>query len=233
MVLLWAKKTGSAQVEFKDIDMSGNVDVLDIANVASIAEVSSSRKLKFDLRLCNDYQGLRIVLQMITGAKSLKLCSWLALVFSLWQLTNLPSPSFSCKSLHLQLDFVKWHLPGILNLLTHCPCLENLIVKLTSYAESTFQNILSSMVDAPVQCLTHHLKTVEVTGLVMEKQVIQFLEYLLGHSMVLKKMKILGKKEIYGPNGPKYDMAHEYEERLMNAPKASASAELNPSDVFP
>ncbi|KAM3395544.1 hypothetical protein P3S68_004550 [Capsicum galapagoense] len=163
MVLLWAKKTGSAQVEFKDIDMSGNMDVLDIANVASIAEVSSSRKLKFDLIL-------RIVLQMITGAKSLKLCSWFALVFSLWQLTNLPSPSFSCKSLHLQLDFVKWHLPGILNLLRHCPCLENLIVKLTSYAESTFQNILSSMVDAPVQCLTHHLKTVEVAGLVMEKQ---------------------------------------------------------------
>ncbi|KAF3615136.1 hypothetical protein FXO38_35283 [Capsicum annuum] len=34
-------------------DMSGNVD---IANVASIAEVSASRKLKFDFRVCNDYQ---------------------------------------------------------------------------------------------------------------------------------------------------------------------------------
>lgn len=36
------------------LDMSGNVD---IANVASIAEVSASRKLKFDFRVCNDYQG--------------------------------------------------------------------------------------------------------------------------------------------------------------------------------
>ncbi|MCD9558588.1 hypothetical protein HAX54_015994 [Datura stramonium] len=133
-------------------------------------------------------------------------------VFYLWQLTNLPCPTFSCKSLHLQLHFVKWHLPGLLNLLKHWPCLEHLIIKITSYCESTSQNPLSwihlyefdedeywNMVDTPVQCSTHHLKTVEVSGLIMEKQVIRFLKYLLRHSMILKKMKILAENEIYGP----------------------------------
>ncbi|XP_016555487.2 F-box/LRR-repeat protein At3g26922 isoform X1 [Capsicum annuum] len=221
------------------LEISGYVDVLDIANVPSIAEVSVNRNLIFDYSEYKDYQEMRILLQTITGVKSLKLSSWFGLVFSSWQLTNLPSPTFSCKTLHLQLDFVKWHLPGILNLLKHCPCLENLIIKITSYFVPTCQKTLSwswshpykfdadeywNMVDTPVQCLTQHLKTVEIAGLVMEKQVIQFLEYLLGHSMVLKKMKILAKKEIYGTNGPKYDKAHEYEERLMKAPKASAYA---------
>ncbi|MCD9558587.1 hypothetical protein HAX54_015993 [Datura stramonium] len=219
------------------LHMSGTVEVLDITNVASIVEASVYRKEKFDFREYKDYQEMRIFFQTITGAKSLDLTSWFALVFSSWQLTNLPSPTFSCKSLHLQLDFEKWHLPGILNLLKHCPCLENLIIKITSYHESTSLDKLSwihpyefdadaywSMVDIPVQCLTHHLKTVEVAGLVMEKQVIRFLEYLLGHSMMLKQMKILAEKKIYGSISLISDKAHEYEERLMNAPKASASA---------
>lgn len=122
-------------------------------------------------------------------------------------------------------------------MLQHCPCLENLVIKITSYDESTRYNKLSwihlyefeageyrSMVDSPIQCLTHHLKMVEVAGFVMKKQVIQFLEYLLGHSMVLKKMKIFAKEETSDPNSLMSDKAHEYEERLLNAPKASASA---------
>lgn len=71
-----------------------------------------------------------------------------------------------------------------------------------------------NMVDAPVQCLIHHLKTVEVAGFVEKHLVIQFLEYLLRHSMVLKKMKIFAEKQT----------AKYYEERLLNIPKASASA---------
>ncbi|KAL3364019.1 hypothetical protein AABB24_012983 [Solanum stoloniferum] len=212
------------------LDMSGAVEVLDIANVASIAEVSVNRNLIFDFDVYKDYQGIKTFLQTFTRAKTLNLCSWFALVFSVWQLKNLPSPTFSCKSLHLQLDFMIWNLPGILNLLKHCPCLENLIIKITSsYNEFTSQKQLSwyhlykfdadeywNMVDAPVQCLIHHLKTVEVAGLVKKKFVIQFLEYLLRHSMVLKKMKIFAKK--------KTSKIFEYEERLLNAPKASASA---------
>ncbi|KAH0656325.1 hypothetical protein KY285_031207 [Solanum tuberosum] len=212
------------------LDMSGAVEVLDIANVASIAEVSVNRNLIFDFDVYKDYQGIKTFLQTFTGAKTLNLCSWFALVFSAWQLKNLPSPTFSCKSLHLQLDFMIWNLPGILNLLKHCPCLENLIIKITSsYNEFTSQKQLSwyhlykfdadeywNMVDAPVQCMIHHLKTVEVAGLVKKKFVIQFLEYLLRHSMVLKKMKIFAKK--------KTSKICEYEERLLNAPKASAFA---------
>uniref|UniRef100_A0A0V0HKS6 Putative ovule protein n=1 Tax=Solanum chacoense TaxID=4108 RepID=A0A0V0HKS6_SOLCH len=214
------------------LDMSGAVEVLDIANVVSIAEVSVNRNLIFDFDVYKDYQGIKTFLQTFTGAKTLNLCSWFALVFSAWQLKNLPSPTFSCKSLHLQLDFMIWNLPGILNLLKHCPCLENLIIKITSsYNEFTSQKQLSwyhlykfdadeywNMVDAPVQCLIHHLKTVEVAGLVKKKFVIQFLEYLLRHSMVLKKMKIFAKK--------KTSKIFEYEERLLNAPIASASAAL-------
>ncbi|KAJ8568637.1 hypothetical protein K7X08_028170 [Anisodus acutangulus] len=219
--------------------MFGIVEVLDITNVASIVEVSVNRVEKFDFRQYKDYQEMRIFLQTVTGAKSLKLCSWFALVFSSWQLKNLPSPTFSCKSLQLHLDFVKWHLPGILNLLKQCPCLEKLMIEVTSYYESTSRNTLSwihpyefdadeywNMVDTPVQCLSQHLKTVEVAGHVMEKQVIQFLEYLLGHSMVLEEMMIFMEKQTWNYvsiNGMS-NKAHEYEERLMNEPKASASA---------
>ncbi|KAK4369269.1 hypothetical protein RND71_013061 [Anisodus tanguticus] len=132
--------------------MFGTVEVLDITNVASIVEVSVNCMGKFDFR--QDYQEMRIFLQTVTGAKSLKLCSWFALVrafsllqllqvFSSWQLKNLPSPTFSCKSLQLHLDFVKWHLPGILNLLKQCPCLEKLMIEVTSYYESTSRNTLS------------------------------------------------------------------------------------------
>lgn len=114
------------------LDVSGAVDVLDIANVASIAEVSVKRNLIFDFDVHKDYQGIRILLQTFTGTKTLNLCSWFALVFSAWQLKNLPSPTFSCKSLHLKSDFMIWNLPGILNLLKHCPCLENLTIEITS-----------------------------------------------------------------------------------------------------
>ncbi|XP_069143189.1 FBD-associated F-box protein At2g26860-like isoform X2 [Solanum lycopersicum] len=200
-------------------DMSGAVELLDIANVASIAEVSVKRNLIFDFNEDNNYQNMSKFLQIFSGAKTLKLCSWLALAFSMWQLNNLPSPTFSCKSLHLQLDFVIWHLPGILNLLKCCPCLENLIIEITSYDEFTPYNALSwihlyefdageyrNMVDVPVQCLIDHLKMVKVAGIVMEKQMIQFLEYLLGHSMVLQKMKIFAKKKApgkaYGTSNP-------------------------------
>ncbi|XP_010323729.1 putative F-box protein At1g49610 isoform X2 [Solanum lycopersicum] len=210
------------------LDVSGAVDVLDIANVASIAEVSVKRNLIFDFDVHKDYQGIRILLQTFTGTKTLNLCSWFALVFSAWQLKNLPSPTFSCKSLHLKSDFMIWNLPGILNLLKHCPCLENLTIEITSsHNEFTSHKQLSwyrlykfdadeywNMVDAPVQCLIHHLKTVEVAGFVEKHLVIQFLEYLLRHSMVLKKMKIFAEKQT----------AKYYEERLLNIPKASASA---------
>ncbi|KAK4714331.1 hypothetical protein R3W88_020238 [Solanum pinnatisectum] len=57
------------------------------------------------------------------------------------------------------------------------------------------------MVDSPVQCLTHHLKKVVVAGHVMKKQVIQFLEYLFGHFVVLEEMKIFAEKQAltFGP----------------------------------
>lgn len=82
------------------------------------------------------------------------------------------------------------------------------------------------MVDTPVQCLTHHLKTVEVAGFVMEKHVIHFVEYLLRSSMVLEEMVIFAEKQmwIYGPIILMSYKVQEFEERLMNAPKASASA---------
>nr|XP_016440938.1 PREDICTED: uncharacterized protein LOC107766643 [Nicotiana tabacum] len=219
--------------------MSGTVEVLDITNVASIVEVSVNRMEKYDFKEYKDYQEMRILLQTITGAKSLKLCSWFALVFSSWQLTNLPAPTFSCKALNLQLDFVKWHLPGILNLLKHCPCLENLIIEITAYYDYPSRNATSwihpydfdgdefwNMVDTPVQCLTHHLKTVEVAGFVMEKHVIHFVEYLLRSSMVLEEMVIFAEKQtwIYGPITLMSGKVQEFEERLINAPKASASA---------
>ncbi|XP_060187655.1 putative F-box protein At1g49610 isoform X1 [Lycium barbarum] len=223
------------------LNMFGTVEVLDITNVSSIVEVSVNRRERFDFRQYKDYQEMRVLLQTISGAKSLQLCSWFALVFSSWQLTNLLSPTFSCKSLHLRLNFVKWHLPGILNLLKHCPCLENLIIDITYYDESTSQDTLSwihpyefdadeywNTVDTPVQCLTHHLKTVEIAGHVMEKQVVPFLEYLLGHCMVLEKMMIYAEEQTWtcGPINLSPDNVHEYEERLMNAPIASASAEV-------
>ncbi|XP_009767812.1 putative F-box protein At1g49610 [Nicotiana sylvestris] len=221
------------------LEMSGTVEVLDITNVASIVEVSVNRMEKYDFKEYKDYQEMRILLQTITGAKSLKLCSWFALVFSSWQLTNLPAPTFSCKALNLQLDFVKWHLPGILNLLKHCPCLENLIIEITAYYDYPSRNATSwihpydfdgdefwNMVDTPVQCLTHHLKTVEVAGFVMEKHVIHFVEYLLRSSMVLEEMVIFAEKQtwIYGPITLMSGKVQEFEERLINAPKASASA---------
>ncbi|KAK4714328.1 hypothetical protein R3W88_020235 [Solanum pinnatisectum] len=229
-------------------DMSGAVEVLDIANVASIAEVSVKRNLIFDFNEDNNYQNLRIFLQTFSRAKTLKLCSWLALAFSVWQLNNLPSPTFSCKSLHLQLDFVIWHLPGILNLLKHCPCLENLIIEITSYDGFTPYNALSwihlyefdageyrSMVDVPVQCLIDHLKTVEVSGFVMEKQMIQFLEYLLAHSMVLQKMKIFAKKKTSGkayetsnPNSLTSGKAHETSDpNSLTSDKAHETSDPN------
>ncbi|KAK4714332.1 hypothetical protein R3W88_020239 [Solanum pinnatisectum] len=145
------------------LDKSGAVEVLHIANVASIAEVSVNLNLIFDFDVYKDYQGIRTFLQTFTGAKTLK-------------------GSF-----------------------------ETIIVY--KFDADEYWN----MVDAPVQCLIHHhLKTVEVAGLVKKKFVIQFLEYLLRHSMVLKKMKIFAKKET--------SKIFEYEERLLNAPKASASA---------
>ncbi|KAH0653658.1 hypothetical protein KY285_031206 [Solanum tuberosum] len=52
-----------------------------------------------------------------------------------------------------------------------------------------------NMVDSPVQCLTHHLKKVLVAGHVMKKQVIQFLEYLFEHFVVLEEMKIFAEKQ--------------------------------------
>ncbi|PHT76601.1 hypothetical protein T459_20123 [Capsicum annuum] len=79
------------------------------------------------------------------------------------------------------------------------------------------------MVDTHADCLTHHLKMVVVAGRVMKKQVIQFPEYLLGHAMVLE-MKVETEKQTL-TSGPIYlfSNAPEYEERLMNAPLASAS----------
>ncbi|XP_015168943.1 putative F-box/FBD/LRR-repeat protein At4g00315 isoform X2 [Solanum tuberosum] len=221
-------------------DMSGAVEVLDIANVASIAEVSVKRNLIFDFNEDNNYQNLRIFLQTFSRAKTLKLCSWLAL------------------------NALSW-------------------IHLYEFDAGEYR----SMVDVPVQCLIDHLKTVEVAGFVMERQMIQFLEYLLGHSMVLQKMKIFAKKKTSGkayetsnpnsltsgkahetsdpnsltsdkapetsdpnsltsdkahetsnpnsltsdkahetsdPNSLKSDKAREYKERLLNAPKASAAA---------
>ncbi|KAH0651081.1 hypothetical protein KY284_030993 [Solanum tuberosum] len=168
----------------------------------------------------NNYWGQKSqAMFLVCSVRTSSLFSQLLQVFSSWQLKNLPSPAFSGKSLHLQLDLVKWHLPGILNLLKHCPCLKNLIIIITSY-ESTFHNTLSwtrpyefdadeywNMVDSPVQCLTHHLKKVVVAGHVMKKQVIQFLEYLFEHFVVLEEMKIFAEKQC-------------------------ASTEVNPSDLF-
>ncbi|KAM3395545.1 hypothetical protein P3S68_004551 [Capsicum galapagoense] len=81
------------------------------------------------------------------------------------------------------------------------------------------------MVDTPIHCLTRHLKTVVVIGHVMKKLVIQFLEYLLRHAMVLEEMKMESEKQTL-TSGPIYffSNAPEYEERLMNAPFASTSA---------
>lgn len=53
-----------------------------------------------------------------------------------------------------------------------------------------------NVVDSPVQCLTHHLKKVVVAGHVMKKQVIQFLEYLFEHFVVLEEMKIFAEKQV-------------------------------------
>lgn len=61
-------------------DMSGAVELLDISNVASIAEVSVKRNLIFDFNEDNNYQNMSKFLQIFSGAKTLKLCSWLALV---------------------------------------------------------------------------------------------------------------------------------------------------------
>ncbi|KAK4368545.1 hypothetical protein RND71_012337 [Anisodus tanguticus] len=107
-----------------------------------------------------------------------------------------------------------------LNLLKHCPCLKNLIIEITSYYESTSR------------CLTHHVKTVQVAGHVMEKQVIQFLEYLLGHSVVLKKMMIFAENEIYGPVSLMSDKAHEQMHQKPLPLLQCSSTEVNLSGVF-
>lgn len=92
------------------------------------------------------------------------------------------------------------------------------------------------MVDVPVQCLIDHLKMVKVAGIVMEKQMIQFLEYLLGHSMVLQKMKIFAKKKAPGkayetsnPNSLISGKAHETSHpNSLTSDKASTS---NPNSL--
>ncbi|KAG5597078.1 hypothetical protein H5410_038310 [Solanum commersonii] len=130
------------------LDMSGAVEVLDIANVASIAEVSVNCNLIFDFDVYKDYQGIKTFLQTFTGAKTLNLCSWFAL------------------------NTLSWTHPY-------------------EFDADEYWN----MVDSPVQCLTHHLKKVVVAGHVMKKQVIQFLEYLFEHFVVLEEMKIFAEKQ--------------------------------------
>ncbi|WMV39200.1 hypothetical protein MTR67_032585 [Solanum verrucosum] len=85
-----------------------------------------------------------------------------------------------------------------------------------------------NMVDSPVQCLTHHLKKVVVAGHVMKKQVIQFLEYLFEHFVVLEEMKIFAEKQVltFGPINFFND------ESTISLFLCCSALLLNPSDLF-
>ncbi|KAK6785092.1 hypothetical protein RDI58_018547 [Solanum bulbocastanum] len=241
-------------------DMSGAVEVLDIANVASIAEGQNSEAM---LLACS---GTHFFSFFITSPGNFCVAVEQSTISNL-QL-QIPSSSIGfcdmaptrntelAEALSLLGEsyhrnyFLRWiytlcmtNFNCFIVLVAICVLCNNALSWIHLYEFDVGE--YWSTVDVPVQCLIDHLKTVEVAGFVMEKQMIQFLEYLLGHSMVLQKMKIFAKKKTSGkayetsnpnsltsgkahetsdPNSLTSDKAHEYKERLLNAPKASAAA---------
>ncbi|OMO67484.1 putative aldehyde dehydrogenase [Corchorus olitorius] len=102
----------------------------------------------------------------------------LELALSRLELKGLPSPlSNQRKCLTITMDFEKWCLYGVANVLSSSPNLENLVIKVTSrrnYYEldeeelQTLQNVEENFWEADersFECLLKCLKTVEIVGL--------------------------------------------------------------------
>ncbi|KAF8007859.1 hypothetical protein BT93_K1754 [Corymbia citriodora subsp. variegata] len=80
---------------------------------------------------------VKTLLEKLRNVTSFSLANWIMMFFSRWKLMNEPRPSFNWKSLTINLELAKQHLPGISCLLETCNFLETL----TIYALRSYDDI--------------------------------------------------------------------------------------------
>ncbi|OMO65065.1 F-box protein [Corchorus olitorius] len=152
------------------------------------------------------------LLEKLNHVEQLTLGSWFIQALSRLELKGLSSPlSNQRKCLTVTMDFEKWCLYGVANLLRSSPNLEKLVIKVTSrrnYYEldeeelETLQNVEENFWEADersFECLLKCLKSVEIVGLKPlhreEDGVLYgFVEFILGSAMVLERMLLVTEK---------------------------------------
>ncbi|KAF3970726.1 hypothetical protein CMV_005602 [Castanea mollissima] len=204
-----------------------------LKNVSSLVEA----KLCFE-RTMTDYERescysknrsvLTKLLESLLHVPKITISTWCLQVLSLLtilEVTTLPSPLAERKCLVLDTELNKWDLPGITNLLQSSPDLEKLVVNLVPSCNSKLEFKPEFVNDynfdheefwkskSTFECLSLHLKTVEIVGFKAKcfglSFVLGFVQFLLKHARVLEKMVIYEKREATNQT-PTLVEAHEF-----------------------
>ncbi|KAA8526432.1 hypothetical protein F0562_008365 [Nyssa sinensis] len=166
-----------------------------------------------------------------------------------------PCPTSSRKHLVLETMLTKWHLPGIISTLRSSPNLEMLNIYIEPDAsvfstandlqlgmprihDETYWNDVSWFKfhdfdevnylnsQQPFGCLRNHLKTVNISGCILNPYVIQLVRFLLHSAIVLEKL-VISTKWYAQPDLQNYYLSEElreFSQNLLAFPKASNSA---------
>ncbi|XP_050290558.1 F-box protein At5g03100-like [Quercus robur] len=190
-----------------------------LRNVSSLVEA----KLSFE-RTMTDHERescysknrsvLTKLLVSLLHVPKITISTWCLQVLSLLTILEvkaLPSPLAERKCLVLDTELNKWDLPGITNLLQSSPDLEKLVVNLVPSCNSKLEFKPEFINDynfdheefwnskRTFECLSLHLKTVEIVGFEAKcfglPFVLGFVQFLLKHARVLEKMVIYEKRE--------------------------------------
>ncbi|KAA8524483.1 hypothetical protein F0562_010906 [Nyssa sinensis] len=226
------------------LEIAGWIEKADLVNVSSLVEASLWFSYCFKFA-CREYRNVKMLLEKLRHSKVFKPCRWCILVLTIWELTNLPCPSFNWKCVVLEIPLTKWHLPGLSNLLRNSICLETLTIYIEPVCSFWFQpfqnegkwiesydldgeNYWNSQ-EGSFYCLTHNLRTVMLFGSITESYAIQLAEFLLKSAMVLEKM-VISTNESVKPdhqNSLSSDELLEFSRKLLSIPRASTCATIH------
>ncbi|PKI52948.1 hypothetical protein CRG98_026654 [Punica granatum] len=215
------------------LSISGWIERMSLGNLPSLHDAT--------IDICNqfccvpdDYLLVKKVFEKLHHAKVLTVHDLPILVTMIWELLGCQCPSSNWQCLVLKTKLNKWHLPGVANLLRNSPSLETLDLHIfkgelpqTPVRDSWLiwykfdEDNYWTAKDHSFSCLRTGLKTVKLSGDVMKDTVLQFVQFLLGKSLVLEELIIfIGTKDRSIKDGE----LKKYKEKVFHFPVASHKA---------
>ncbi|KAF8391421.1 hypothetical protein HHK36_023726 [Tetracentron sinense] len=207
---IWLDELTISCPNLMSLDLSGRIMQANLTDKSALVSVNLDFNFKQDddydeegeenysnfFFLHDAYPSLKRLLERLHSTK----------VLTKWELekTNYPCLSSNWKYVEVQTMLTKWHLPGVASLLRRSANLETLTIHIDPGTDDKVDKTWLSLDDfdgadywnsqeLSFPCLTHHLKTVTMSGFNPKSYEMQLVEFLLKNAKVLEKMVISTK----------------------------------------